>query len=170
VEDLLFANGAVPDVSEYQPVMYQVVQNKAALQNRESALEIQEGFLDRTERVLRQHQQRSHIHDGLKNLSDAEVIQKVVESPTKLKRNAKAFLHLLRKHEVVLDQNGEVDHSNVKNEHVVEMLKRKEQLVKVTLMQADLEFEYPHKLERLLVRSEILAWLDEEEEKLKSLA
>ena len=35
VEDLLFANGAVPDVSEYQPVMYQVVQNKAALQNRE---------------------------------------------------------------------------------------------------------------------------------------
>lgn len=170
VEDLLFANGAVPDVSEYQPVMYQVVQNKAALQNRESALEIQEGFLDRTERVLRQHQQRSHIHDGLKNLSDAEVIQKVVESPTKLKRNAKAFLHLLRKHGVVLDQNGEVDHSNVKNEHVVEMLKRKEQLVKVTLMQADLEFEYPHKLERLLVRSEILAWLDEEEEKLKSLA
>ena len=70
---------------------------------RESALEIQEGFLDRTERILRQHQQRSHIHDGLKHLSDAEVIQKVVESPTKLKRNAKTFLHLLRKHAVTLD-------------------------------------------------------------------
>ena len=49
-------------------------------------------------------------------------------------------------------------------------LAKKEQLVKVTLMQADLDFEYPQKLERLLVRSEILAWLDEEEEKLKSLA
>ena len=33
-------------------------------------------------------------------------------------------------------------------------------------MQADLEFEYPHKLEKLLVRSEILSWLDEEEKKL----
>ena len=40
----------------------------------------------------------------------------------------------------------------------------------LALMQADLEFEYPHKLERLLVRSEILEWLDEEEKKLKSIA
>ena len=37
-------------------------------------------------------------------------------------------------------------------------------------MQADLEFEYPHKLEKLLVRSEILSWLDEEEIKLQTLA
>ena len=43
-------------------------------------------------------------------------------------------------------------------------------MVKVTLMQADLEFEYPHKLEKLLVRSEILSWLDEEEKKLENLA
>jgi hypothetical protein len=34
-------------------------------------------------------------------------------------------------------------------------------------MQADLEFEYPQKLEKLLVRSDLLRWLDEEEEKLK---
>ena len=38
------------------------------------------------------HQERSQIHDGLKNLSNAEIIQKVVEGPTKLKRNAKALL------------------------------------------------------------------------------
>lgn len=37
----------------------------------------------------------------------------------------------------------------------------------MTLMQADLEFEYPQKLEKLLVRSDLLRWLDEEEEKLK---
>ena len=40
----------------------------------------------------------------------------------------------------------------------------------VTLMQADLEFEYPQKLEKLLVKSDILHWLDEEEEKLKNIA
>lgn len=34
-------------------------------------------------------------------------------------------------------------------------------------MQADLEFEYPQKLEKLLVKSDLLRWLDEEEEKLK---
>ena len=139
VEDILFANGslsdtAVQDMSIYQPVMYKVVKDKASLNVRESGLEIQEGFLDRTERLLKQHQQRSHINDGLKNLSNHEIIQKVVEGPTKLKRNAKSFLVLLRKHGVFLDQNGEVDYSNVNNKHVVDTLKRKEALVKVTLM------------------------------------
>jgi hypothetical protein len=32
--------------------------------------------------------QRSHIHDGLKNLSDREIILKVREAPTKLKKSA----------------------------------------------------------------------------------
>ena len=150
--------------------MYKVVKDRASLNSKESTREIQEGFLERTERLLRMHQERSQIHDGLKNLSNAEIIQKVVESPTKLKRNAKAFLALLRKHNIQLDQDGEVDYSNCESKHVLESLKRKEELVKVTLMQADLEFEYPHKLEKLLVRSEILAWLDEEEKKLENLA
>ena len=49
-------------------------------------------------------------------------------------------------------------------------MERKESLVRVTLMQADLEFEYPQKLEKLLVKQDLLRWLDEEEEKLKNIA
>ena len=37
-------------------------------------------------------------------------------------------------------------------------------------MQADLEFEYPQKLERIIVQADILRWLEEEEEKLKNIA
>ena len=37
-------------------------------------------------------------------------------------------------------------------------------------MQAALEFEYPQKLEKLLVKQDLLRWLDEEEEKLKNIA
>lgn len=37
-------------------------------------------------------------------------------------------------------------------------------------MQADLEFEYPQKLEKIVVKNEILKWLDHEEEKLKNIA
>lgn len=37
-------------------------------------------------------------------------------------------------------------------------------------MQADLEFEYPHKLEKIVVKNEILKWLDNEEEKLENIA
>lgn len=71
---------------------------------------------------------------------------------------------------VTLDDQGEVDFSKVRNQNVISILKKQESLVKVTLMQADLEFEYPQKLEKLLVKSDLLRWLDEEEEKLKSNA
>jgi len=37
-------------------------------------------------------------------------------------------------------------------------------------MQADLEFEYPQKLEKIVVKNEILSWLENEEEKLKNIA
>ena len=40
----------------------------------------------------------------------------------------------------------------------------------MTLMQADLEFEYPQKLEKILVKADILDWLDQEEDKLKNIA
>lgn len=43
-------------------------------------------------------------------------------------------------------------------------------MVKLTLMQADLEFEYPQKLEKMMVKSDILKLVEEEELKLKSIA
>jgi hypothetical protein len=58
----------------------------------------------------------------------------VVESPTKLKKNAKGFLKLLEKHGVTLDSNGDPDYSAVQNKHVLAELKKKERLVRVTLM------------------------------------
>jgi pimeloyl-CoA synthetase len=119
---------------------------------------------------MRQHQVRSQIHDGLKHLSNPEIIQKVVESPTKLKKSAKGFLQLLQKHEVALDENGDPDFSHVKNEQVLAELKKKERLVRITLMMEDMEFEYPQKLERMMIKSNILAWLDDEEEKIRALA
>jgi hypothetical protein len=40
---------------------------------------------------------------------------------------------------------------------------KNETLVKVTLMQADLEFEYPQKLEKMTIKADILEMLEEEE-------
>lgn len=75
--------------TEYEPVLYQIVKEPSALKMKDSLHQEQYGFLDRTERLLRMHQQRSHIHDGLTALSDKEVLQKVRESPTKIKATAK---------------------------------------------------------------------------------
>ena len=119
---------------------------------------------------MKEHQKRSHIHDGLKYLSNEQVIAKLTERPTKLKERAKAFLKMLQKHNVQLDENGEVDFSKVEDQNVRGTLKGKDQLIRVTLMQADLEFEYPQKLEKIVVKNEIMNWLEQEEEKLKNIA
>lgn len=176
LEDLFFMGGNGQDVMkeavDYEPVMYKLVHTMDELKRgkEESLVDLHKGFLDRTERLLRQHQQRSHIHDGLKQLSDSELIQKVVERPTNLKKNAKGFLKLLKKHGVYLDEDACPVYDNVKDKHIRNFLQRKESLVRVTLMQADLEFEYPQKLEKILVKADLLNWLDEEEEKLKNIA
>lgn len=60
-----------------------------------------------------------------------------------MKKNAKSFLRLLQKHNVKLDDQGDPDFSQVQNPNVLSELKKKESLVRVTLMQADMEFEYP---------------------------
>ncbi len=63
-----------------------------------------------------------------------------------------------------------MDYSQVRDENVKKALQKKETLVKVTLMQADLEFEYPQKLEKMMVKADILKIADEEEAKFKSIA
>lgn len=77
---------------------------------------------------------------------------------------------MLHKHGVTLDENGDPDYSEVKNEHVLNELKKKDQLVRITLMMEDMEFEYPQKLEKIMIKSNILSWLDEEEEKIRAIA
>ena len=43
-------------------------------------------------------------------------------------------------------------------------------LVKLTLMQADLEFEYPQKIEKMMIKADLLKMVEEEELKLKHIA
>ena len=69
-----------------------------------------------------------------------------------------------------MDDDANVCYDKVGDQNIVKYLKTKESLVRMTLMQGDLEFEYPQKLERLMVKTDILNWLDAEEEKLKNIA
>lgn len=79
-------------------------------------------------------------------------------------------MKVLRKYKVTLDEDANPDFSSISDKNIRQFLEKKESLVRVTLMQADLEFEYPQKLEKMIVKADILRWLDEEEEKLKNIA
>jgi hypothetical protein len=55
VEDDLFAEGERPQqgIARYEPVMYKVVHSRQDLNVKDSIIDIQEGFLDRAERLLK---------------------------------------------------------------------------------------------------------------------
>ena len=154
----------------YEPAMYKIVNDPLEAKTETlSQAELHKDFLFRTERILRQHRERSTIHDGLSALTSQDVISRITESPTKLKKKAKGFLKLLQKHEVYLNDDGDVQWDKVEDRRVLKTLQQREELCRLTLMQADLEFEYPQKLEKMLVKSDILKWLDDEEERLRNL-
>lgn len=98
------------------------------------------------------------------------MIRKVREAPTKLKKSAQTFLKKIKKFGVKLDDNGDVDYSALQDQHIINELKKNDSLVRLTLMQADLEFEYPQKLEKMRVKGDILKLVEEEEAKMKSIA
>ena len=94
-------------------------------------------------------------------------MQKVREAPTQLKRKAKSFLKKLRRYGVKLDDSGDLDLSDVQEDNVRKYLEKNASLVRLTLMQADLEFEYPQKLEKMKIQADVYQLAVKEDEKLK---
>ena len=54
--------------------------------------------------------------------SNQEVIEKVTESPNKLKHRAKSLLHFLRKHNIQLNDYGEIDYKALEENEDAENL------------------------------------------------
>lgn len=108
------------------------------------------------------------MNDGLAGLSDREIMYKVREVPTKIKKHLKHFSLKLIKSKVKLDENGELDFSECKNPKMIEAYYRgKETTAKIALMYNDIEYEYPHKLERLQIKADMMNLIEAEEQKLK---
>ena len=76
----------------------------------------------------------------------------------------------IQKYGATLDDYGDLDLSDVKDDNVRQYLEKNDQIVKVTLMQADLEFEYPQKLEKMMIKADVIEMANKEEEKLQFAA
>lgn len=66
-----------------------------------------------------------------------------------------------------MNAEAEADFSRVKDKNVKKYLEKNVSLVRLTLMQADLEFEYPQKIEKMQIRADVIEMANKEEEKLQ---
>lgn len=80
------------------------------------------------------------------------------------------MLKKIQKYGAKLDEFGDLDLFDVKDKNVRDYLQKNESLVKLTLMQADLEFEYPQKLEKMMIKADVIEMANKEEEKLQFAA
>ena len=104
---------------------------------------IGEEFIVNTQNMFSQYYKRAAVFDRLSGLDDQQIMRTVRETPTRIKRFSKALLKKLAKYKINLDKNGEVDYSQCPFPNVVNKLKNNP-LVKISLIQKDLNFEYPH--------------------------
>jgi len=88
--------------------------------------------------------ERASALDRLSGLTDNEIMNVVAPTPSQLKRQTKDLLKKLIKYNIKLDSNGEVDYSGCPYPHVVKKLKENP-MVKIALLQNDLEYELPHR-------------------------
>jgi hypothetical protein len=73
----------------------------------------------------------------------------------------------LRKLGVKLDEHGELDLTDVELKNERNYILKNSSIAKLTLMQSDLEFEYPQKLEKMQIRADVIEMANKEEEKLQ---
>ncbi len=112
--------------------------------HKDKRTDIIEGFIKNTKNMFNQYYERAAALDKLSGLSDREIMDAVVTTPTRIKKQAKQLLKQLEKHNIKLDATGEVDFSGCREPNVIKKL-RDNPLVKVVLMQSDLQFEFAHR-------------------------
>lgn len=87
---------------------------------------------------------RAATMDKLNGLTDNEIMSSVTAKPSKIKKESKALLTKLKKYNIFLNRKGEVDFSRCEYPHVIKKLQGNP-LVKIVLLQSDLEYEFPHR-------------------------
>lgn len=75
------------DTRQHEPVLYDIVHSKEEQMQKEPIRETFNEFIRRSERLLDVHMQRAAVNDGLAGLSDREILYKVREVPTKIKKH-----------------------------------------------------------------------------------
>lgn len=138
-------------VKKYTRVLHKIVPERQEKEveydqhlNKEGRTNIIESFAKNTKHMFNLYYQRASALDRLSGLTDQEVMDAVVTTPRKIKKQSRQLLTKLQKYNIKLDSRGEVDFSECPYPNISKKYLNNP-LVKIVLMQADLEYEFPHR-------------------------
>jgi len=110
------------------------VKDPAQVNVKETARELHQDFVQRSQRMLQIHKERASVHDGLKNLSDKELMRRVRDGPNKLKKYHKEAIIKLEKCGVKLNDNGGIAWKAIPHKSVHQNINENEIFIKTVLM------------------------------------
>ena len=141
------------------------------------ALESQENnkrsFIEEKKEIMSRYYDSVLIQDRLGVSSEKEILRKVVNTPSSLKKEFSPLLKICKKYSIRLSELGEIDWGAQRNNKVVEKFKSKSGLIKFALMLNDMNFGLKHlnakrergrKLRENIQRSEANKEEDQKEE------
>ena len=110
--------------------------------------EVIDQFIKQTQNMFSQYYKRAAVFDKLDGLSDRSIKDMIGDSPSKIKKRSKVLRKQLDHHNIFLNEQGHVDYSR-SSAHPNFLAKLKENpMVKLVLLQQDLEYEFPHKIQQ----------------------
>lgn len=130
-----------------QKVVKTAPESGGQLEEQEKRREAVQNFKEGNENLFRHYYERAATMDRIGGLSEEELMRMLQTSPVKFQRQQKKLAALLHKHGVTLDKEGEVDWSSCQDERVIRR-HHDDPYVKITLMQQDLHYEVPVKMQK----------------------
>jgi hypothetical protein len=71
------------------------------------------GFADRVNNMFKTYYERASSKDKLDGLTDEEIKSQIMSSPSKIRKQLQDLLKIIKRYNVSLNKNGELDLSNV---------------------------------------------------------
>lgn len=106
--------------------------------------EVVHDFETNVRSVFEQFYETAATKDRLEGLRDQQIIDQIMDAPSKIKNRFRQLLKKLNKHGVTLTEDGQVDYSRVSNPRVKKLLMENPS-VKIALLTQAIDFETPHK-------------------------
>lgn len=106
--------------------------------------ELVEDFETNVRSVFEQFYETAATKDRLEGLRDQEILDQIMDAPSKIKNRLRELLKKLHKHGVQLTEIGDIDYSKVKNPRIKKLFMDNPS-VRVALLTEAIDFETPHK-------------------------
>lgn len=123
------------------------LENQISGKSQKLEKETIDNFCKRSKNLFLKYYDDQAMFDRLEGLNNVEILRDLRHLPSSLKKHFGKFNKFLDKHNICLNELGEVDFKNCEDKNVLKRLQKDLDKIKYSLMLRDLHYGFPHRKE-----------------------